>query len=297
MMKVIENRKIWFIISGVIILAGIISMIFRGLNFDIEFAGGTLIQVELHQKLEDYSQIEKIASAVSGDQNPQVQSVSGSGGETQVSIKVKQISTEKITEMYEQLADRYGLDKAGKTDLIEQSTISPVISGEMKRAAMISTIITAALILLYITIRFRNISFGLGALIPLIHDILVMIAVYTLFQIPVNNTFIVALLTIVGYSINNTIVVFDRIRENRSLFRSNQNVALCDTSIRQTLGRSLASSFTTIITVFLLFLLGVQSIRWFALPLVVGLLAGTYSSIFIASPIWYLLEKAIHKNT
>ena len=297
MMKVIENRKIWFIISGVIILAGIISMIFRGLNFDIEFAGGTLIQVELHQKLEDYSDIEKIASAVSGDQNPQVQSVSGSGGETQVSIKVKQISTEKITEMYEQLADRYGLDKAGKTDLIEQSTISPVISGEMKRAAMISTIITAALILLYITIRFRNISFGLGALIPLIHDILVMIAVYTLFQIPVNNTFIVALLTIVGYSINNTIVVFDRIRENRSLFRSNQNVALCDTSIRQTLGRSLASSFTTIITVFLLFLLGVQSIRWFALPLVVGLLAGTYSSIFIASPIWYLLEKAIHKNT
>ncbi len=297
MMKVIENRKIWFIISGVIILAGIISMIFRGLNFAIEFAGGTLIQVELHQKLEDYSEIEKIASAVSGDQNPQVQSVSGSGGETQVSIKVKQISTEKITEMYEQLADRYGLDKAGKTDLIEQSTISPVISGEMKRAAMISTIITAALILLYITIRFRNISFGLGALIPLIHDILVMIAVYTLFQIPVNNTFIVALLTIVGYSINNTIVVFDRIRENRSLFRSNQNVSLCDTSIRQTLGRSLASSFTTIITVFLLFLLGVQSIRWFALPLVVGLLAGTYSSIFIASPIWYLLEKAIHKNT
>lgn len=297
MMKIIEKRKIWFIISGVIILAGIISMIFRGLNFDIEFAGGTLIQVELHQKLDDYTEIEKIAAAVSGDQNPQVQSVSGSGGETQVSIKVKQISTEKITEMYEQLADRYGLDKAGKTDLIEQSTISPVISGEMKRAAMISTIITAVLILLYITIRFRNISFGLGALIPLIHDILVMIAVYTLFQIPVNNTFIVALLTIVGYSINNTIVVFDRIRENRSLFRSNQNVALCDTSIRQTLGRSLASSFTTIITVFLLFLLGVQSIRWFALPLVVGLLAGTYSSIFIASPIWYLLEKAIHKNT
>ena len=295
-MKVIENRKYWFIISGVIILAGLISMIFRGLNFDIEFAGGTLIQVDLHQKLDDYSEIESIATTVSGDQNPQVQSVSGSGGETQISIKVKQISTHKITELYETIAEKYGLDKDGKTDLIEQSTISPVISGEMKRAAAISTIITAALILLYITIRFHNISFGLGALIPLIHDILVMIAVYTLFQIPVNNTFIVALLTIVGYSINNTIVVFDRIRENRGYFRRNQNVQLCDESIRQTLGRSLASSFTTIITVFLLFLLGVQSIRWFALPLLVGLVAGTYSSIFIASPIWYMLEKAIHKN-
>ena len=277
-MKVIENRKYWFIISGVIILAGLISMIFRGLNFDIEFAGGTLIQVDLHQKLDDYSEIESIATTVSGDQNPQVQSVSGSGGETQISIKVKQISTDKITELYETIAEKY------------------VISGEMKRAAAISTIITAALILLYITIRFHNISFGLGALIPLIHDILVMIAVYTLFQIPVNNTFIVALLTIVGYSINNTIVVFDRIRENRGYFRRNQNVQLCDESIRQTLGRSLASSFTTIITVFLLFLLGVQSIRWFALPLLVGLVAGTYSSIFIASPIWYMLEKAIHKN-
>lgn len=295
-MKVIENRKYWFLISGVIILAGLISMIFRGLNFDIEFAGGTLIQVDLHQKLDDYSEIESIATTVSGDQNPQVQSVSGSGGETQISIKVKQISTDKITELYETIAKKYGLDKDGKTDLIEQSTISPVISGEMKRAAAISTIITAALILLYITIRFHNISFGLGALIPLIHDILVMIAVYTLFQIPVNNTFIVALLTIVGYSINNTIVVFDRIRENRGYFRRNQNVQLCDESIRQTLGRSLASSFTTIITVFLLFLLGVQSIRWFALPLLVGLVAGTYSSIFIASPIWYMLEKAIHKN-
>ena len=295
-MKVIENRKYWFIISGVIILAGLISMIFRGLNFDIEFAGGTLIQVDLHQKLDDYSEIESIATTVSGDQNPQVQSVSGSGGETQISIKVKQISTDKITELYETIAEKYGLDKDGKTDLIEQSTISPVISSEMKRAAAFSTIITAALILLYITIRFHNISFGLGALIPLIHDILVMIAVYTLFQIPVNNTFIVALLTIVGYSINNTIVVFDRIRENRGYFRRNQNVQLCDESIRQTLGRSLASSFTTIITVFLLFLLGVQSIRWFALPLLVGLVAGTYSSIFIASPIWYMLEKAIHKN-
>ena len=295
-MKVIENRKYWFIISGVIILAGLISMIFRGLNFDIEFAGGTLIQVDLHQKLDDYSEIESIATTVSGDQNPQVQSVSGSGGETQISIKVKQISTDKITELYETIAEKYGLDKDGKTDLIEQSTISPVISSEMKRAAAFSTIITAALILLYITIRFHNISFGLGALIPLIHDILIMIAVYTLFQIPVNNTFIVALLTIVGYSINNTIVVFDRIRENRGYFRRNQNVQLCDESIRQTLGRSLASSFTTIITVFLLFLLGVQSIRWFALPLLVGLVAGTYSSIFIASPIWYMLEKAIHKN-
>ena len=295
-MKIIEKRKIWFAISLVVILAGVVSLIFRGFNYDIDFAGGTMLQIDLHQKEQDLSKIETIVKQISGDTNPMVQSVSGNGGDTQISIKVKEMTTEQITTLYDAIADEYGLDKAGKTDLIEQSSISPIISGEMKRAALISTVITGILMLLYITIRFHDICFGLGALIPLIHDVLVVIAMYTLFQVPVNNTFIVALLTIVGYSINNTIVIFDRIRENRTLYKSNEYEQLCNDSIRQTLGRSLATTFTTIITVFLLFVLGVQSIRWFAAPLMVGLIAGTYSSLFIASPVWYLLEKAIHKK-
>lgn len=296
-MKIIEKKAIWFIISGVLILAGIVSFLIQGFNLDVEFAGGTLMQIDLHKDVKDMKEIEKIASDISGDVNPQVQEVSGAGGDNLISIKVKPITTEKAVKIYDTLADKYGLDKTERLDLKEQTSISPVISGEMKRAAIISTIIVCAMILLYITIRFRDICFGLGALIPLIHDVLIMLSMYTLFQIPVNNTFIVAILTIVGYSINNTIVVFDRVRENRISFKRNELVRLGDSSVRQTLGRSLASSFTTIITVFILFLLGVQSLRWFALPLIVGLLAGTYSSIYIATPVWYLLEKAIHKNS
>lgn len=294
-MKIIERTKVWFTISLVIIAAGLISFIFRGLNYDIEFAGGTMLQVDMHQTLEDNSRLEEIVKEISGDTNPQIQAVSGSGSETQISIKVKEIEPSQIDELYLAIAEEYQLDTEGKTDLIEHSSISPTISSEMKKAAAVSTVIAGILMLIYISLRFRDICFGLGSLIPLLHDVLIVIAVYTLLQIPVNNTFIVALLTIVGYSINNTIVVFDRIRENRKLYRKNEMAKLCNVSIQQTLGRSLGTSFTTIITVFLLFLLGVQSLRWFALPLLVGIAAGTYSSLFIASPIWYLLEKKIHK--
>lgn len=294
-MKVIERTKLWFSISLVIILLGIISFIFRGLNYDIEFAGGTMLQIDMHQSLEENARLEEIVKEISGDSNPQVQAVSGSGSDTQITIKVKEIKPEQIDELYMAIANEYGLDTETKADLIEHSSISPTISSEMKKAAIVSTIIAGILMLLYISLRFRDICFGLGSLIPLLHDVLIVVAVYTLFQIPVNNTFIVALLTIVGYSINNTIVVFDRIRENRRFYRKNEMAKLCDVSIQQTLGRSLGTSFTTIITVFLLFLLGVQSLRWFALPLLVGILAGTYSSLFIASPVWYLLETKFHK--
>ena len=294
-MKVIENRKIWFIISLVIIVAGFISLIFRGLNYDIEFAGGTIIQIDMHQELESHDDLTQLVKDITGDTNPQIQEVSGNLGENHMQIKVKEITPDTITALYQAIAEKYGLDTAGKTDLLEQSSISPVISSEMKRAAIISTAIAGVLMLIYITVRFRDICFGLGALIPLIHDCLVVISMYTILQIPVNNTFIVALLTIVGYSINNTIVVFDRIRENRPVYRAHELDRLCDDSIMQTLGRSLGTSFTTIVMILLLFILGVQSLRWFALPLLVGMIAGTYSSLFIASPVWYLLEQKIHK--
>ena len=295
-MKIIENRKIWFLISLVIIVAGLISLIFRGLNFDIEFAGGTIIQIDMHQKLNDPSELSDIVKEISGDSNPQIQAVSGAMGDTQIQIKVKEITPEQITQMYQTIAEKYGLDLTEKKDLLEQSSISPIISSEMKRAALLSTLIAGVLMLIYITVRFRDICFGLGALIPLIHDCLIVLAMYTLLQIPVNNTFIVALLTIVGYSINNTIVVFDRIRENRPVYKPFELDRLCDDSIFQTLGRSLGTSFTTVVMILLLFVLGVQSLRWFALPLLVGMIAGTYSSLFIASPVWYLLEQKIHKS-
>lgn len=295
-MKVISKRKIWFLIPACLLLIGILSMIFRGFNLDIEFAGGTLLQIDLHQNLSDFSEIEAIAASVSGDSNPQVQAVSGAGGDTQVSIKTKELTSDQIKDLYLQVAKRYGLDQENELDLVSQSAISPIISSEMKRSAILSTLIAGVLMLIYITIRFRNLNFGLSAVIALLHDVLIVIALYTILQIPVNNSFIVALLTIVGYSINNTIVVFDRIRENRRYYKANQLEELCDESIRQTLGRSLATSITTISVVLLLYILGVQSLRFFALPLLVGMLAGTYSSLFIASPVWYILETKFGKK-
>lgn len=295
-MKVISKRIIWFLIPACLLLIGILSMIFRGFNLDIEFAGGTLLQIDLHQNLSDFSEIEAIAASVSGDSNPQVQAVSGAGGDTQVSIKTKELTSDQIKDLYLQVAKRYGLDQENELDLVSQSAISPIISSEMKRSAILSTLIAGVLMLIYITIRFRNLNFGFSAVIALLHDVLIVIALYTILQIPVNNSFIVALLTIVGYSINNTIVVFDRIRENRRYYKANQLEELCDESIRQTLGRSLATSITTISVVLLLYILGVQSLRFFALPLLVGMLAGTYSSLFIASPVWYILETKFGKK-
>lgn len=293
---VIERTRVWFLVSGVLILVGVVSFCIRGFNFDIEFAGGTMIQIDMKQELDDTKELEEIVKQISGDTNPQVQPVAGTNAETQMSIKVKEISPEKIDELYLTVAEKYGLDTSDKKeDLITHSSISPTISSEMKQTAIVSTLIAAVLMLLYITIRFRDICFGLGAIVPLIHDVLIVLTVYTIFRIPVNNTFIVAILTIVGYSINNTIVVFDRIRENRKLYRRDQLASLCNDSIQQTLGRSLAASFTTVITVLFLFILGVQSLRWFALPLMVGIIAGTYSSLYIASPIWVLLEKRLRK--
>ncbi len=294
-MKVIERRNIWFAISLIVFAAGVISFIVQGFNFDIEFAGGTMLQIDMHTVLEDTEELEAVIQEATGDSNPQIQAVSGSGSETQFSIKVTEQSPDQIDALYQAIAQAYNLDTETNADLIQTSSISPTISSEMQRSAILSTAIAGVLILLYITFRFRDICFGLGALIPLIHDVLIVVAVYTIFQIPLNNTFIVAILTIVGYSINNTIVVFDRIRENRKFYKKSELATLADVSIKQTLGRSLATSFTTIITVFLLFILGVQSLQWFALPLLVGILAGTYSSLFIASPIWYLLERKIHR--
>ncbi len=295
-MKVIERTKIWYTISIAIILVGAAFLIFRGMNFDIEFAGGTMVQIDIGQEFDARSDIEPIVREITGDTNPQVQKVSGTGGATQVSIKVKEITTEQIDQLYTAIAEKYGLDTVDNANLVSHSSISPTVSGEMQKTAVIATSVAALLMLLYITFRFKDWRFGLSSIIALLHDVLIVMAMYAIFQIPVNNTFIAAILTIVGYSINNTIVVFDRIRENTRLYRQDQLNQLCDDSIMQTLSRSINTSLTTIVMVLVLFILGVQSVRWFAFPLLVGFLAGTYSSIFIASPTWVLLKRIGRKG-
>lgn len=291
---VVAKTKLWFAISGVIIVIGLGFLLIRGLNFDIDFAGGTMLQVDMNGEY-DNRELTELVKEVSGDANPMIQAVSGAGQENQVSIKVKEIPTDQIDRLYLTIAERFGLDTQNKSNLITQSTISPTVSGEMQRTAVTATLVAALLTLLYITFRFRDVRFGVSSIAALLHDVLIVVAMYAIFYIPVNSTFIAAILTIVGYSINNTIVVFDRVRENQRFYRQDQLGALADDSIMQTLGRSVNTSVTTIIMVLMLFILGVESIRWFAFPLLAGFLAGTYSSLVIASPMWVLLQK-IGKN-
>ncbi len=295
--KIIEKTKLWFIIPACIITIGLLFFIIRGFNLDIEFAGGTMMQINIGQEFDARSDIEPIVREITGDTNPQVQKVSGAGGDQQVSIKVKELSSEQAVELYEAIAEKYGLDTETNANLVEQGSISPTISSEMKKTATTAITVAVILMLVYITIRFRDWRFGLSSIAALVHDVLIVLAMYAIFRIPINNNFIAAMLTIVGYSINDTIVIFDRVRENRRYYRSNQLNELGNVSVSQSIGRSVNTSITTIIMVLLLFLLGVQSVRWFAFPLMIGFIAGTYSSICIATPVWVLLNKLGRKQT
>ena len=292
--KIVEKAKLWFTIPAVVLVIGLGFFLFKGMNLDIDFAGGTMLQIDMEKEY-DNRELTDLVKEVSGDTNPMIQGISGANQEHHVSIKVKELTTEQIDTLYSAVAEKFGLDTEKKANLISQSTISPTVSGEMQTKAVTATLVAALLTLLYITIRFHDFRFGVSSIIALLHDVLIVVAVYAIFSIPVNSTFIVAILTIVGYSINNTIVVFDRIRENQRFYRPNEAAKLANDSIAQTMGRSLNTSITTIIMVLMLFILGVESVRWFAFPLLAGFVAGTYSSLVVASPVWVLLQKK--KNT
>jgi SecD/SecF fusion protein len=193
------------------------------------------------------------------------------------------------------LAETFGVDES----TIESESISSTISSEMRSDAIVAVIVACICMLIYIAIRFRDIRFASSAIIALVHDVLVVLTAYALIRISVGNTFIACMLTIVGYSVNDTIVIFDRIRENMHGLKTQTPEALAevaDRSLTQTLSRSINTSITTFIMVLLLFILGVSSIREFALPLMVGLICGSYSSIFIATELWYVMKLHVGKS-
>ncbi|WP_341878000.1 protein translocase subunit SecF [Defluviitalea saccharophila] len=290
-MNIIEKRKTWFTISIIIILAGLLAMpinAFMGngiLNFDVEFIGGTVMEVNIGQDFDIANDIRPVVVEITGDENPQI-TRSGAQG---VSIKTKSIDPETRAKLYNALKDKYNLD--GMNDLLNVDDVSPTISTEMQLKALQALLVSSILMLIYITLRFKDWRFGLAAVLPLIHDVFIVLAVYSIARVPVNNSFIAAILTIVGYSINDTIVVFDRIRENKKVAKKGDLEGLIDKSVSQTIVRSINTSITTLVTITMLYFLGVPSIKEFALPLIVGIISGTYSSIFIASPLWYEFHK------
>jgi preprotein translocase subunit SecF len=281
-MKFIEYRKIWFGISGVFIILGMIFLAFNGLNLGIDFAGGTIININLHQTFE-VSEIREII-----DSFDKAADITYSGEERQeVIIQTQESFTkEQREEIFSLFQEKYDLEDK---DLLSIEQVEPAIGGELKRQVFIALSVAIVAMLIYIAFRFE-LAFGFAAIIALTHDLLVVLAFYAIAGIQVNAPFIAAMLTILGYSINDTIVIFDRIRENRKKFKKNDYINLINTSITQSLPRTINTSVTSLITITALYILGVEAIRSFALPLIVGFVAGTYSSIFIASPIWYLLK-------
>ena len=285
-MKIVENRKKFFAASLIVIIIGFAAMIFnaqagRGaFQYDIEFTGGTSFDLDLGQ---DYEQedLQKIITDVTGQDSPQVQQVIGTN---EVTVKIQSIDSATRETLTNAILEAYPNAVMG-----EVNDVSGTVSHEMQTAAIKATLIAAVAMLLYISLRFHDFRAGGSAIIALLHDVLIVLTAYAVFRIPVNNTFIVVLLTILGYSINATIVIFDRIRENKSAFHANQTAEKINKSISQTLARSINTSLTTFFTVGAIYVLGVPALKEFALPMMIGFLAGAYSSVCISGSIWYVL--------
>jgi SecD/SecF fusion protein len=290
------NWKKYVVISGAVVVICIAGLIFnasRGsvLNYSLDFVGGTSTSVSLDEGTEITDEMKANALSVVKDVTGLEGEVSTSDdkGVKKITVRTTAFTEEQDGNVRSQLATEFGVDESK----IESETISASVSSEMKNDAIIATLIAAVCMLIYIWIRFRKFATGASAVLALVHDIIVVFTVYVVGSsvIQVGSTFIACMLTIVGYSINDTIVVFDRIRENRKKASARTPLAdIINKSITETLSRSINTSITTFIMVFVLALLGVSSVRQFAVPLIVGVISGCYSSICIASPLWYLLS-------
>lgn len=286
-MKIAQNYKIWFSISLAVMILGLVMGLASGVNLGIDFTGGTLMQFNIGQDF-TVNEIKEITSEFELDAD-----IVHAGFEKQeVIIKTKKdLSNQQRMEIFDTFKEKYNL---ADTDFRQAQQFGPAMGTEIRNKAFISILLASVGMLLYISYRFQF-RFGAAAIIALIHDTLIVLSLYAILKIPVNSPFIAAILTIVGYSINDTIVVFDRLRENLKYRKKESYFEIANTSIKQTLTRSINTSITTLLVIGCLYVFGVESIKEFALPLLVGVLTGTYSSIFIASPVWALSKSMAKK--
>lgn len=283
--KFIENRKKFYAISLAIIIVGLGFAAVKGFNYGIDFTGGTMMQIELGKE----ATIDDVKATIAEyDLNPTI--VYASDNNSQIIIRtIKDLKSAERTEVINTLADKYGFDPT--KDVLASEQFGPTVGKDLRQNAIKSVLIAAAVLLIYIRFRFKTWQYGLAAIAGLAHDVLVTLSLYAILRLTINNPFIAGILTVVGYSINDTIVVFDRIRENSKFFKRKQNVELINTSINQTLSRSLMTSLTTFAVMVPLFIMASQELRGFLIPLIIGVFVGTYSSIFLCSPVFYELTK------
>ena len=290
----LSKKTVFIVISVAVIFVGIVTMIANSamgrhaLNFSLEFLGGTSTNVTFNEDMALADIDAKVVPSIekiTGDANVQVQKVTGSN---EVIFKTRALNVQEREAFNDMMESEFAVP----ADKIVAETISSTISSEMSRDAVLAIIVATILMLIYIWFRFKDVRFGASSVICLIHDVLVVITFYALARITVGSTFVACILTIVGYSINATIVIFDRIREKLNATKDDLKT-IVNESVNQTLSRSLFTSLTTFIMVAVLYILGVSSVKEFALPLMIGIICGTYSSVCLASAIWYLLRTKV----
>ena len=295
----LQKRKVFFAVSLILILCAPVSMlIFKGttgesLKYSLEFKGGTSTNVTFN---EDYSikeidsKVVPVVEKITKDANVQTQKVDGSNA---VIIKTRSLDLEEREAFNKAMVDNFDVDES----LITSENISSTVSSEMRSDAVVALLIATACMLLYIWFRFKDVRFATSAVIALLNDVLFVVVFYGVARISVGNTFIACILTMVGYSINSTIVIFDRIREELKVQKRNEDLAtLVNRCISETLTRSIYTNFTTFVMVVILFILGVSSVKEFAAPLMVGIVGGTFSSITITGALWYIMRTKIQKK-
>lgn len=297
--KFVENRGKFFLISGLLIVACVVCLVVNKvsgrcdgniLNYGLDFSGGTTFDITFNddQKLDGdiKKEVEKIFMDESGSNDVIVSEIAGSNG---LSVKSVELSEEQRNNVINTLLDKYSVEEKN----IQNRNISASVSDEMRVDAVVAVLIAAFCMLLYIWLRFKDIVFAGSSILALLHDVLIVLLVYALTKISVGNTFIACMLTIVGYSINATIVIFDRIRENIGSRTSEEALTqVVNESVTQTLTRSINTTLTTFIMVLMLAILGVESVRDFAIPLLAGFICGGYSSVCIAGTLWFAIKKS-----
>ena len=285
--------KLWFIISLLVIIPGLISMVTRGFNFGIDFTGGTIIDLKFEKPVA-IAQVRDSLRPFGLDGATIQLSGESSDVETSTDVMIRTIDLEEVQRKEVMASIR---EKVGGYEVLREEKVGAVIGGELILNAVMALVISWVLIILYVAYRFEF-RFGIAAVAALVHDILIVLAFFSFTQRQVDSSFVAALLTVVGYSINDTIVIFDRIRENLKLHfrRGGDVVNLVNRSVYQTLTRSLYTVFTCLFTTFALFFFGGETTKDFAFALIVGFMSGCYSSIFIAGPLWLELRKLGNKK-
>ncbi len=272
-MQIIERRKIFYILSLIVIIPGLISLAAQGLNLGIDFTGGSVLQVKIDSAINAAEVRESINKLDIGQAD-----VTKSGDE--FFIRTIELDQDKTNELMTNLKSDFN-----NVEFLSAESVGAKVGSELTRNAIISLLLAAVLMLGYITIRFEW-SFGVAAVIAIIHNILIVLGAFSLFQWQIDSAFIAAMLTVIGYSINDTIVIFDRVRENLRMKRKEDNVSLLNRSILQTLNRSINTVLTSTFALLALLLFGGATIKLFIIAMLIGFVSGAYSSIFIASPLW-----------